>query len=312
MSRALVTGGLGFLGRHVVRGLEGAGWKVIVVDRAPGPAVMIADLAEEAPRLGTQSWGAVFHLAGLAHRVPHSTEEAQEFFRANVGGTENLLRGLEQSGAEVGTVVLVSTVAVYGVESGELLDESVPRLAADPYGASKSQAEDRVTEWCAHRGIRAGILRLPLVAGADPPGNLGAMVRGLCRGRYLGIGDGSARRSLVLASDVAQALPILAERGGTYHLTDGVHPSFRELESALCAAMGRSAPRRIPLGLARAGGWLADAVGGLLGRDLPLSSRVVSKMTSTLTFSDERARRELGWRPKPVVSAAADIVGTSE
>ena len=312
MSRALVTGGLGFLGRHVVRGLEGAGWKVIVVDRAPGPAVITADLAEEAPRLGSKRLGAVFHLAGLAHRVPRSSEEAQEFFRVNVGGTGNLLRALDENGVDVGAVVLVSTVAVYGVECGELLDEGAPRIAADPYGASKRESEDRVAEWCEERGVRCGIVRLPLVVGADPPGNLGAMLRALRRRRYLGIGDGSARRSLVLASDVAKILPSVAERGGTYHLTDGVHPSFRELESALCAAMGRSTPRRIPLGLARAGGRLADAVGGLVGRDLPLSSRVVSKMTSTLTFADERARRELGWRPKPVVSAAADIVGTSE
>ena len=311
MKTAVVTGGQGFLGRFVVRGLEGAGWEVTVVDRIPGPAVMIVDLAQEAPRLETQNVDAVVHIAGLAHRVPRTIEEAQEFFRVNVGGTENLLRGLEQSGTEVGMVLLVSTVAVYGVETGELLDESTPRMADDPYGASKKQAEDRVADWCERKGIRCGVVRLPLVAGATPPGNLGAMIRGLRRGRYLGIGNGSARRSLVLASDVAQALPNVAERGGIYHLTDGAHPSLRELESALCSAMGRSAPRRIPLGLAKAGGRLGDAVGGFLGRDVPLNSRVVSKMTSTLTFSDERARRELGWFPRPVTSAATEIVGPS-
>ena len=311
MKTALVTGSQGFLGRHVTRGLEAAGWEIRSVDREPGPSVLQFDLCQEVPRLPARTWDAVFHLAGLAHSVPRSAHESERFFQVNVGGTQNLLRALDQPGIDVGGVVLVSTVAVYGLESGELLDESTPRNAEDPYGSSKRQAEDCVTEWCEARGARCGILRLPLVAGANPPGNLGAMIRGLRRGRYLGIGDGSARRSLVLATDVAEVLPLVAEHGGVYHLTDGVHPSFRELEGALCGAMGRSRPRRIPLAIAVAGGRLGDAIGAVTGRDIPLNSRVVSKMTSTLTFSDELARRDLGWCPRPVTSAAPEIVGSA-
>lgn len=309
MKRAIVTGGLGFLGRHVVEALATEGWEACVVDCRAGADVVETDLAREIPTLPPGHWDVVFHLAGLAHRVPRSDEAGLAFFDVNQRGTVHLLEGLERAGLGVGAVVLVSTVAVYGRESGELLDEDTPRLAQDPYGASKREAEDAVTEWCARRGLPAGIVRLPLVAGPIPPGNLGAMVRALRRGRYLGIGDGSARRSMVLASDVAGALPRVAEKGGVYHLTDGQHPSFRELERALCGAMGRAEPRRIPHRLAAAGGRLGDAVGAVLRRDVPLNSRVVSKMTSTLTFSDTRARRELGWSPQPVTSAAAQIVG---
>ena len=64
------------------------------------------------------------------------------------------------------------------------------------------------------------------------------MIAGLRRGRYAGIGDGSTRRSMVLATDVAAALPELAALAGVFHLTDRQHPSFSELEAAICEALG--------------------------------------------------------------------------
>src|SRR5690606_7779589 len=144
-------------------------------------------------------------------------------------GTEHLLAALERQARLPEAFVLVSTVAVYGREAGEGLTEATPREAEDPYGLSKRQAEDAVQAWGARHGVRVGIVRLPLVAGTGAPGNLGAMVQAIRRGRYLGIGDGSARRSVVLAADVARVLPAVAERGGTYNLTDGRHPSFAEI-----------------------------------------------------------------------------------
>ena len=191
-------------------------------------------------------------------------------------------------------LVFASTVAIYGVDEGTLLDEETPRLATDPYGESKREAEDMILEWGASQDIRTGVVRLPLVAGRGAPGNLGAMVRGFAQGWYLGVGSGSARRSIVLASDVAHILAKIADVGGIFHLTDGHHPSFAELESALASALGRHSPRRLSLRLARAGAFFGDIAQGLTGLRVPFNSSLLCKMTSTSNLFRSKGAGQLG------------------
>jgi nucleoside-diphosphate-sugar epimerase len=274
-----------------------------------GHPTVVADLASREIDFAEQSFREVYHLAGLAHLVPVSQSEQERFFLYNVEGTRNLLCALERARSLPQAFVLISTVAVYGREDGILVDEETPRKATDPYGASKREAEDLVVEWGGRRGVRITLLRLPLVAGARAPGNLGALVRALACGRYLGVGRGDARRSMVLASDVAQVLPRAAEVGGTFHLTDGYHPSFHELETALATALGRRHPARLPVPLAVLLAHVGDALQMSTGRKMPLSRRALTKMRSTLTFSDDRARRELGWAPSRVLEHVGDLIG---
>lgn len=307
---ALVTGSEGFLGRFVVGFLKASDWDVEGLDRAASGitgTTITADLAASPPGLSRITPGFVIHLAGLAHVAARGVAAGRHFFDVNLEGTRNLLSGLDAARQLPRSLVFASTIAVYGVEHGAGLDEDTPRVATDPYGESKRQAEDLVLDWGERRGVRIGIMRLPLVAGRGAPGNLGVMVAALRRGRYLGVGLGGARRSMVLAGDVARILIRVAETGGVFHLTDGHHPSFRELEGALCEALGRPVPKRLPASAARIAGWVGD---GLTGLDVPFpfSSRSYRKMTSTLTFSDEKARRKLGWKPGRVIDAAAEIV----
>jgi nucleoside-diphosphate-sugar epimerase len=305
----LVTGAGGFLGGQVLPSLAAEG-TVTVLSRKPmqGLSTITGDLTASDLSLGHKCFSAVYHLAGWAHRVPRTEGEREMFFRVNAGGTRNLLRALQQTGQLPQCFVLVSTVAVYGVEAGILLDETTAARATDAYGASKREAEEAVIDWGERHGVRVGIARLPLVAGRRAPGNLGAMVRALRRGRYLGIGSGSARRSMVWAADVGRILPRLAAGGGVFHLTDGQHPSFAELEAALAGALGCKTPWRMPMGLAKAGAWTGNMVNKVTGRNVPLNTRSLTKMTSTLTFSDERARKELGWNPSRVLDHAAELV----
>lgn len=310
-SGVLVTGGKGFLGSYLVAALQQTGQSPTILGRQVESTGISRDLAE-GPVSFAQPFDSVYHLAGWAHRVPTSKLEEDRFYLVNVQGTQNLLVGLEKAGRLPRSLVLISTVAVYGKESGTDLDESTPRRAVDPYGESKGQAEDLVLQWGDRHGVQIGIVRLPLVAGRNPPGNLGAMLRALRKGRYMGIGDGLAKRSIVLAGDVVTALPRVAERGGIYHLTDGHHPSFAELEASLCSVLGREAPRRLPLTVARLAGRAGDLVNTFTQGRSPITTRRVRKMTSTLTFSDEKARRELDWAPSQVLSLLEEIVGSDE
>lgn len=304
--RCLITGGTGFVGRAVASCMRAKGLDVDILGRTAAPNQVQADLTAGPPELPQHDYDVVFHAAGHAHVVPRSDNDRHQFFLTNRDGTKHLLSALERQDRMPDAFVLISTVAVYGREIGELLDEDTPREAHDAYGLSKRQAEDLVLEWGELRGVRTGVVRLPLVSGPAAHGNLGAMIDAMRRRRYAGIGDGSARRSVVDVGDVAQILNRVAAIGGIYHLTDGVHPSFREIESAIASALDCSLPPRIPLRVARLGAAVGDAVSQIAGAKFPLTSRTLQKMTSTLTFDDSRARRMLGWAPMPVLKNACD------
>jgi nucleoside-diphosphate-sugar epimerase len=311
--RILVTGGTGFLGRHLVRQLQEADYEVTTLSRQRLPDVpsVEGDLTNPRLDLGGGDFSVVYHLAGLAHLSPKNRRDRRRFVEVNVQGTRNLLQALERTGRLPHSVVIVSSVAVYGRQEGVLLEETTPRSATDPYGVSKSEAEDVLTGWCARRGVRALVVRLPLVVGQDAPGNFGTMVRAIRNHRYFRIGDGQARHSMVLASDVAQMLVRLNGAEGVFHLTDGYHPSIAELENAICAALEQRPPRRLSLPAARVAARCADAIECCTGWSLPLNSTVLAKLTSTLTFSDHRARTQLGWRPCRVLDHIPAMVSPS-
>lgn len=287
----LITGANGFLGRILVRELSGS---VKTLSRTN--ASYNIDLASTVPRFDA-SFDVVVHAAGLAHTVPRKREEAEAFFRVNLGGTQNLVRGLTNTPTPPKALIFVSTVAVYGREMGTEITEAHPLSGTSPYALSKIQAEHFLLDWGRQAGVRIAILRLPLIAGPNPPGNLGAMIQGLKSGRYLGIGSGQARKSMVLADDLPPILPILADRGGIYNLTDGYHPSLAELEAAICHALERPLPRRLPQSAAHALAKLGD----ILGPRFPLNTPAFKKLTQDLTFDDAKARAALGWRPRPVL-----------
>ena len=287
----LVTGTNGFLGRILVQGLGERGQPYQTLSRQG--AQHNVDLAKEVPSFATAP-DIVVHAAGKAHSTPKTAEQAQAFFDINLKGTQNLVRGLEDAVHLPEAFIFISTVAVYGRDTGTDISETQPLEGSSPYALSKRQAEEFLQTWGRERGVRVGIVRLPLVVGPNPPGNLGAMIHGLKTGRYVRVGSGATRKSVVLAADIVGILPALAARGGVYNLTDGQPPSFAELEETICHQLGRPLPKTLPLPLAK----LLGKVGDVLGERSPINSATVEKMTSDLTFDDHKARKTLGWQPR--------------
>ena len=299
--RILVTGGHGFLGRFLVAHLRSTGHEVHVLGHSARPNSLTADLRGTVPDLPHGSYDEVYHLAGKAHVVPRTPSDAQDFHAVNYHGTQNLLAGIDRLASVPQSFVLASTVAVYGQDSGEYLTEDTPREAADPYGLSKRLAEDAVFEWGDSRGVRITIVRLPLVVGPGAPGNLRSIIDAINLGRYAGIGKGDARRSMVLAVDVATALPALSAIGGVYHLTDGYHPSLSEIANAIARTLNRPQPPRIPQLLGHMIGRVGDLLSRVIDSERIPTSPMIRKLTSTLTFDDSRARGCIGWSPTPVL-----------
>jgi GlcNAc-P-P-Und epimerase len=304
--RCLLTGASGFLGRYLVEGLQQAGFHVTGLSRRSVPGIdwSPGDLTLNGSfGLGPGPYQLVVHAAGLAH---DPSRPKADFFNVNAEGTRNLLLALDRLPRPPASFVLISTVAVYGRLRGESLPEDTAIDARDPYGASKAAAENIAREWAKGRGTCVAILRLPLVYGENPPGNLGAMSAAIRRGRYAGIRPGTARRSVVWARDVASILPRAAAAGGIYHLTDGDHPSFRQFEEAYAQRYGLPPPPALPQAAARLFAWAGDPLSAVLGARVPLTSDRFRKMTSTLTFADDQARARLGWQPARVLALIRD------
>lgn len=254
------------------------------------------DFSKEIPILNRQ-YDIILHAAGKAHTVPKNTTESEEFFQINLKGTINLIRGLEQSEKTPKSLIFISTVAVYGVESGTDINEEHALSGTSPYALSKIQAEEYLINWCSKNKVILGILRPSLIAGMDPPGNLGAMINGIKTGKYLRIGNGSARKSVLMAEDIARLIPKLAEVGGIYNVCDNHHPSFAELEDLIAKQLNKKVPRSIPY-------WVAKSiafVGDIVGNKFPFNSSKLDKITKSLTFSNEKAKRELDWEPLDVI-----------
>jgi nucleoside-diphosphate-sugar epimerase len=289
----LITGAKGFLGEHIVRSLVNDN-TVKCLSRTYGDFKV--SLENEIPNFD-QKFDIVIHAAGKAHSVPKTDIEKQSFFDVNVKGTENLLKGLEATGFPK-QFVFISSVSVYGVISGNLINEETPLTAKDPYGNSKIQAEKLIEDWCKKNNIVCTILRLPLLIGKNPPGNLGAMIAGIKKGYYSNIAGGNAKKSMVLVEDVSKVILKVAAKGGVYNLTDGYHPNFYEMSHLINKQLGKDKVKNIPFWVAKFFAFFGD----IIGSRFPINSDKLNKLNATLTFDDSKARQEFGWSPQSVLT----------
>lgn len=253
------------------------------------------NLAVEIP-VFTETFDMVLHAAGKAHTVPKIDAESQIFFDVNLQGTKNLCAALEKSGIPK-AFIFISTVAVYGLDFGEDISEDSPLNGTSPYALSKIQAEQFLTDWCGKHNVVLSIIRPSLIAGPNPPGNLGDMIQGIKSGKYLSIAGGKARKSVLMVQDIATLVPLLAEKGGIYNVCDSEQPTFRDLEKTICKQLGKSLPISIPYKVAK----LLACAGDLIGDKSPINSSKLDKITKSLTFSNKKARTELGWEPTNVL-----------
>ena len=294
MKKLLFTGASGFLGYNIRPILEKS-YDVHTIGLTDDDDIKF-NIAKAVPPLNTH-YDVVLHAAGKAHTVPKTEAEAQVFFDVNYQGTVNLCKALENAGFPK-ALIFISTVAVYGCEFGELIDEYHPLNGNTPYAKSKIMAEEYLTRWCLDHQVRLSILRPSLLAGKNAPGNLGAMVNGIKKGFYMNIAGGKVIKSILMAEDIARLIPLLEEKGGIYNVCDTRQPSFGEISMSVAKQLGKGKPISIPYWMA----WCMAKVGDLLGSKAPINSYKLEKMTKSLTFSNEKARHELNWEPLDVLS----------
>jgi UDP-glucose 4-epimerase len=284
---AIVTGGAGFIGSHVVDALLADGYAVTVVDDlSSGDAARVAKDARlveldivDAPALQTLvsevAPRAIFHLAAQSSVVV-SVENPGRDCEVNVRGTLNVLAA---AGRIEAPVVFTSTGgALYGDAAPMPTAEDRIPAPLSPYGASKWAAEAYVNTWSLSSGIPHAVCRLGNVYGPrqSPHGEAG-VVAIFSNHLYTGktprlYGHGAPTRDYVYVADIVRALLTASGRSGTYNIATSVETDVATVWSELSKAAGKQIEPE-----------LADLRPGELTH---------SRLDIT------RAERELGWRPQ--------------
>ncbi len=248
--RALVTGGAGFIGSHLVDALVARGDDVVVLDDfSTGRREHVnasATLLEHDVRTPfVTDAEVVFHLAAQAD-VGTSMERPAFDAEVNVVGTVNTLEAARAAGAHL---VFSSTGgAIYGDVEEPAREES-PLLPVSAYGLAKRSAEVYVDGWNRVFGSPHVVLRFANVYGprqsaALEGGVIAIFLERLAAGRPTAIfGDGTITRDFVHVDDVVRALLLAAgHRGGVFNVGTGVETSISELHAVCQRAVGVEAP----------------------------------------------------------------------
>ncbi|MBP0593880.1 SDR family oxidoreductase [Paraburkholderia sp. LEh10] len=299
MSRVIVSGANGFVGRALCRALIDAGHRVTGLVRRTGGCVDgvtewvdssrdYADVANIWP--ANMKADCVVHLAARVHVMHDEAPDPDAAFRAtNVDGTLRLAAAAHQHG--VPRFVFVSSIkALAEHDSGKPLREDDRPQPEDPYGRSKRAAEEALTRFSNESGLELVIVRPPLVYGPHVRANFLRLMDAVWRGVPLPLGAVQARRSLVYVGNLADALvhcatdPRAARR--CFHVADSDAPTVAELARALARHLDKPS-RMLPV----PAGWLRTA-GVLTGR-----SAQVKRLIGSLQVDTSNIRQTLGWQP---------------
>ena len=314
---ALVTGGTGFVGAHVVRELLREGATVRVLARANGDRRALAgltvdvcegDLGDPASlRRAVQGVRTVYHVAA-DYRL--WTRRPEELYRTNVEGTRAILQAAADAG--VSRVVHTSSVGALGIPGdGTPGTETTPVSLADmvgPYKASKFLAE-QVALGFALKGLPVVIVNpsTPIGPWDVKPTPTGQMIVDFLQGKMFATLDTGL--NLVHVRDVARGHLLAAERGqvGEKYILGNEDLTLAEIGARLAEITGGRPPRmRIPYAVA----WLAagcmEVAARVTGGTPRASLTAVRMAKKRMFFSPAKARRDLGQPQTDVREALRD------
>jgi len=310
-SIVLVTGATGALGPRVVEALCQSGYSVRILALNPPeqgalpPAIdlRIGDINNlKDIRSAFKGVQHVLHMAAMLHIMNPTRDQIPLYKLVNVDGTRTVVKvALE---ANVKRLIFFSTIAVYGDSAGSVLNEGTSPRPGTVYAQSKRQAEQIVLDAYLSDGQPLGtVLRLAAVYGSRVKGNYRRLLEALARKRFIPIGPGTNRRTLVYDKDVASAaLAVVGHpnaAGRVFNVTDGEIHSLSDIILSICKALGRKPPRmRLPISPLRTGAEIVDKGAKLLRLSFPGFRGALEKYTEDMAVDGHRIQDEIGFRPK--------------
>jgi dihydroflavonol-4-reductase len=315
-AKTLVTGATGFVGLHVVRELARRGDELRLLVRDESNTEPLEGIEWEraagdvtdrdSVRRAMQGVERVFHVAGTTSMKSRARDRV---FEVNVEGTRHVMEEALRAGV-IRAVLTSSSSAVGAAKPGETIDEDHPftvgRLGV-AYINSKHEAE-LVTMRIAAKGLPVVIVNPSFVLGPDDPnpsGTSNALVRRLLLRRIPGYMDGAI--NIVDVRDVATGHLLADERGGEgeRYLLTGRNFTMQRLFADLSRIADIPAPPVRMHGRLVLGGVEAME---LIGFRLPTSADEVRSGTQWFTYRNDKAREQLGWKPRPHEETLEDTV----
>jgi nucleoside-diphosphate-sugar epimerase len=301
---ALVTGGTGFIGRHLVAALVGGGARVRVLARDPARAAGLDPRAEvvagtlTAPADAARAAAGaevVFHLAG---QIRPTADGPAAYRRSNVDATAALLAACRT--IPLAAFVHVSSVGVMGRLAALPAHEGTPCRPDSDYGRSKAEAE-RLARQAGADGLPVVIARPAWVYGPGDRRTL-RLFSAIQRRRFVLVGAGGTWLHPVYVGDLVEGLVRCATTpkalGETYILAGPEPVRLRDLCALVARLEGAPVPRlAVPRPLAWLGAAAAEGLGRLLGRPPLVYRRQLEFFVRDQLFATTKAREELGFTP---------------
>jgi dihydroflavonol-4-reductase len=316
---ALVTGGNGFVGCHVVRALLARGDRVRVLARENADLSALAGLAVEVVRGDLRNFESVARAVTGCNEVYHVAADYRlwltdpaPMYATNVDGTRHVIRAAMAAG--VSRVVHTSTVGALGIPHGGVGREDTPTSLADMpghYKRSKYMAEQAALE-AARAGAPVVIVNpsTPIGALDFKPTPTGRIIADFLNRRMPAYVDTGL--NIVGVGDVARGHLLAAERGriGEKYILGGENLTLKEFLERLASLSGLAAPKvRIPYAVAFGFALGAEAVARTVTRRAPRASLTEVRMARKRMFFDSsKARTELGYSPGPIDAAISSAI----
>jgi len=315
----LVTGGNGFVGRHLVDALVERGDEVRVLAlpnedcdalERLGVTVHRGDIGRsDTLREPMDGVDAVVHLAAMMH----VWRPLADYRAVNVRGTHNVCRAALD--ASVARVVHMSSSSVYGMAWNSPVHECFPLAPyPDPYPTSKAEADRLVRRMAADRGLPAIIVRPDQIFGPGDRLHFGATADRLRARRGIVVGRGDNAIPLVYVSDAVQGLLLALECGAAtgqaYNISAATPVTQEEFLSAIAGAIGVPPPRvHVPYRALHAAACAAERAYTVRpGSHRPPITRLgVAFLGTDVRYSIEKARTQLGYRPAVTVGEGVEL-----
>jgi dihydroflavonol-4-reductase len=322
--RAFVTGGTGFIGRHLVRKLRDRGDEVVALVRTPSKAGGLRDLGvtivegdlsdEDAIKQGVAGADGVFHV-GATYKVGIPSSEHEAMYDVNVRGTERVIDEAVAAGAQ--RIIHVSTGNVYGNTRGQVVDETYVRPQPPDflsyYDETKYKAHQVALDRIA-KGAPVIIVQPGGVYGPDDPSELGNMIDQARTGKLKLRLFPDAGFMFVYVEDVADGILLAYDKGriGEAYNLAGEKGTMGDLVDKTSELSGRKPPRvTMPVAMMKMAVPVGPVVGKLMGFPPNLGELIKTSDGVTFWMTDQKARDELGFRARDLDTGMRQTLGVS-